>query len=532
MLGILIKKQLMEIFRGYFYDTRKNKARSKAATIGLIAIFAVLMFGLLGSMFYGMAAGLAGPLSSAGLGWLFFAMIGLIAIFIGVLGSAFTTYAGLYLAKDNDLLLSMPIPVRTIVAARAFSVYLLGLLFSGVAIIPALIAWWQTVPPTAARIIGGLVFLLLVSAIVLVLSCLLGYGVARLSIKLKNKSWITTLLALVFLGVYYAFYFKGMELLQDFIMHLDEYTGKIGAKLSFLKVFGEAGEGKPVAILLSAAAVFLLCAAVRTVLLRSFTKIATADRSGGKAVYREKAAKERGVIKALESKEFGRFTSSSNYMLNTGLTVIFLPVLGVLLLVKGGEFLPLIEPLFAQFPGLIPVVITAMICSLAAMVDIVVPSVSLEGKSLWILQSLPVDPADVLKAKMLLQLKFTLPPTLFASVCAGLVLKPSAAVWVLLILLPVIAVIFFTAFGLMLGIVRANLNWTNEVTIIKQSLMVLLYLLAGMVYGLVVAGLYFVIGRELGPAPWLAVIAAVTAVLAVLILRWLKTKGAERFARL
>ena len=503
MLGILIKKQLMEIFRGYFYDTRKNKARSKAATIGLVALFAVLVVGMLGSMFYAMTAGLCPPLVGAGLGWLYFAMVGLLAIFLGVLGSAFTTYAGLYLAKDNDLLLSMPIPVRTIVAARSFTVYLMGLLFSGVVIIPALIAYWQTVPVTAAAVIGGIVFLLLVSAVVLVLSCLLGYGVARLSVKLKNKSWITTILALVFITVYYVFYFKGMELLQDFILHIDEYTGKIGAKLGFLKVFGEVGEGRWTAILVSALAVFVLCAAVWTVLLRSFTKIATADMSGTKAVYREKTAKERGVMKALESKEFGRFTSSSNYMLNCGLFAVFLPVLGVVLLVKGGEFLPLLESVFAQFPGLILVLLVAVIGALA-----------------------------VLKAKMLLQLKIVIPPTVFASVCAGIVLKPSAAEWILLILVPVIAIIFYTAFGLMLGIVRANLNWTNEVTIIKQSLMVLVYMLASMGYGLIVGGLYFVVGRDLGAVLWLAIVGAVTAVLAVLVLGWLKTKGAKRFAEL
>ena len=31
MLKILLKKQLAEIFRSYFYDAKKNKARSKAA---------------------------------------------------------------------------------------------------------------------------------------------------------------------------------------------------------------------------------------------------------------------------------------------------------------------------------------------------------------------------------------------------------------------------------------------------------------------------------------------------------------------
>ena len=31
MLKILLKKQMAEVFRSYFYDAKKNKARSKAA---------------------------------------------------------------------------------------------------------------------------------------------------------------------------------------------------------------------------------------------------------------------------------------------------------------------------------------------------------------------------------------------------------------------------------------------------------------------------------------------------------------------
>ena len=185
-----------------------------------------------------------------------------------------------------------------------------------------------------------------------------------------------------------------------------------------------------------------------------------------------------------------------------------------------------------ELPGLLTVLLTAAISALATFVDITVPSVSLEGRSLWIVQSLPVDPRDVLKAKMLLQLKLTLPPTLFASVAAGIVLRPSVPEWILLVLVPVTAVILYTAFGLMLGILRANLNWTNEVTVIKQSLMILIYMLASMAYGLVVGGLYFLIGIPLGAVLWLTIAAAVTAVLAALVLRWLMTKGAKRFAEL
>ena len=55
------------------------------------------------------------------MGWLYFTLMGLVAIFLGAFGSVFNTYSSLYLAKDNDLLLSLPIPVRVIIASRLLS---------------------------------------------------------------------------------------------------------------------------------------------------------------------------------------------------------------------------------------------------------------------------------------------------------------------------------------------------------------------------------------------------------------------------
>ena len=103
MTRLLLKKQLTEIFRSYFYDAKKNKARSKAATIAYIAMFAVLMVVVLGGIFTLLSVKRCAPMAQAGMGWLYFALMGLLAVFLGVFGSVFNTYSGLYLAKDNDV---------------------------------------------------------------------------------------------------------------------------------------------------------------------------------------------------------------------------------------------------------------------------------------------------------------------------------------------------------------------------------------------------------------------------------------------
>ena len=141
MLSVLLKKQLTEIFRNYFYNPKTNKARSKAAVAAYIVLFAVLMVVILGGMFTVLSAALCTPLTAAGLDWLYFALMALLATLLGAFGSVFNTYSGLYLAKDNDLLLSMPIPVNTLMASRLLGVYLMGLMYSGVVMLPAVIVY-------------------------------------------------------------------------------------------------------------------------------------------------------------------------------------------------------------------------------------------------------------------------------------------------------------------------------------------------------------------------------------------------------
>ena len=290
MLKILLKKQLAEIFRSYFYDAKKNKARSKGAVIAYMVSFVVLMAGLLGGMFTALSVSLCTPLVSAGMGWLYFAIMGLIAVVLGVFGSVFNTYAGLYLAKDNDLLLSMPIPVGAIMASRILGVYIMGLMYSGIVIIPAAVVYMIQAASAAAEFIGPVLLAVLISVLVLTLSCALGWVVAQISKKLKNRSFITVIISLLFLGAYYFIYFRAQSVITDIIANAAEYGDKIRGAAYPVYLFGNAGAGDPVSMLILTAVVAVLFALMWMLISRSFIKIATATGSTGKKVPRAKRA--------------------------------------------------------------------------------------------------------------------------------------------------------------------------------------------------------------------------------------------------
>ncbi len=531
MLKLLVKKQLFEIFRSYFYDAKKNKARTKGATIGYIVMFVLLMVCLLGTMFGVLSNTMCGPLAEMGMDWLYFVIMGMMAVFLGAFGSVFNTYSGLYLAKDNDLLLSMPIPVRVIMTSRLLSVYLMGLMYSGVVILPAILVYWFTVPVTAGRILGGVVLLVDISLFVLTLSCALGWVVAKISLKLKRKSFITVIVSLVFFGLYYFVCFRSQAMITDLLLNAENVGNKLKG-IYPLYLFGRVGCGDGVAMLIVSAVVIALLALVWYLIARSFLHIATASGNTAKTVYHEKAVKPVSADAALLRKELGRFSASPLYMLNCGLGTVFLVVLAALALIKGREVFLMMNALFAGGEGFVTVLAALCLCLLAGSNDISTPSVSLEGKSLWIAQSLPIDPWQALRAKLRMHLLITELPLVVCAVCVAAVSGAALPEIVMMLVTPMVYVVLSAAFGLFMGLKRPNLNWTSEVAPIKQGLAVFLSMFGGWLVAVVLGFLYYALMARVGAVAFLLAVTALFAVLALVLVRWLKTSGAKIYQHL
>ncbi len=532
MLKVLLRKQLAEVFRSFFYDAKKNKMRSKAAIVCWFFFYTVLMIGILGGIFTMLSMSLCGPLAEAGMGWLYFLLISIIAIFLGAFGSVFNTYSGLYLGKDNDLLLSLPIPVQTIITARLMNVYLMGTMYSAAVLLPALIIYWVEVCASAVCVLCGMLLFLNVTLIVLLLSCLLGWAVARISLRLKNKSFITVLAALVFIAAYYYLYFKANDLIKDIILNAQTYGSRIMGSAYLLFQFGRIGEGNIASAAAFLAVLAVLLALTRLVLSRTFLGIASSGGSIGKTRYVEKQARQRSVFGALLAKELARFTSSPNYMLNCGLGLLLLPALGILLLIKGSEVFGILERFFADRPGTAAVLFCSALCLFSSMNSMAVPSVSLEGKSLWLPLSLPVRPQTVLRAKLAMQLVLTSIPVVFAAVCAAFTVPSPFPVRLLVCLMPAVFTVFSAAFGTAIGTRMPLLSWTSEIVPIKQSGATLIVLFGTWVIGAAFAGLWFLAGWRIGAGLFLLLSSCLLAAVTLFLLRWLDTCGSRIFTGL
>ena len=533
MLKLLVKKQLEEIFRVYFYDSKKNKARSKASTIMYMIWFAVIMVGVLGTIFTMLSRKLCEPMSALDMGWMYYALMGLIAILLGAFGSVFNTYSGLYLAKDNDLLLSMPIRASVIVASRLLSVYLMGLLYSAVVMIPAWIVYMVTDGITIGNVIGGIILTFLISVIVMVLSCLLGWVVAKISLKLKHRSMITVFVSLLFIFAYYFFYFKAENMLTDLLTNLVVYGDRIKGSAYPLYAFGNVGVGDVKSTIIVLAVVALVFFIMWYMIAGSFLSVATATGKVSRTVYRKGDMKQQGMYKTMLDREFKHFTSSPTYMLNCGIGLFLMPIGAIALLVKGREMFALLTGVFGSQDGMVLLLLSLILCGVVSMNVMTAPSISLEGKSLWIAQSLPVTSWQVLRAKLDMQIILNIIPLALCLICVAFV-YPFKAGQLLIMSVHVLSYVFLMAvFGLFMGVMRPVLTWTNENMPVKQSAAVMITMFGGFGYTfLLFAGYTMLQGWTLGYVWYMSIFTAADIVIGVVFYAWLRTRGSAKFAEL
>lgn len=532
MLKSLLKKNMQEIFRGWFRKSKTGEKRSLGMVIFRISIFVALL------AFIGTVSGFAnyklcGFLYDIGLCDLYFNIVCIAALTLGVFGSVYNTYSVLYCSKDNDALMCLPIKSVDIVLSRIISVYIMGFMYSGIVMIPSIIVYYINVACSFSMVMMPILLFIDITIIVFVLSCLLGFIVSLATAKLKNKSIVIVLISLAVLFVYYILCFKSGEILSSIITKGEEINIKMHMYAYPLYAMGKMGAGGGWYAFGVTATTIVLCAITIFTLIASFNKLVIA-KAGDDKYSTTLKAKQSGIQLTLLQKEFKRLFSSAMYMLNSVLGCAFLVVVGVMLLIKQKDIanvIPYMEMLESRGNVLILVAMFVILLfgSLNAMTA---PLVSLEGKNIWLLHSLPIKSKDILMSKLVMSIIFNLPFMLFADIALCIVFKLKAWAVILLLLTSIIYVIFAGALGLYLDLRHPKMNWINEVSVIKTSIPALLFMLicVGLTMGLVVV--YYLLRKVVFVAlfGWLSCV--LYAVLTALLLWYIFTKGVKTFDNL
>lgn len=529
-LKALLRVRLLGIKASLTGANRSNKKRSRASIIG----FSVLMlysFGYFVFMMYMIFSQLAEPFAMLGYGAVYFAMAAIMSFCLMFIGSVFTSKAQLYEAKDNDLLLSMPIKPGEVLLSRMLTLLLidlgLGLVVSG----PAIFAWAQVVGFDLAWFIPCLIVLIvLLPLFTLLVAALFGWLLHLVSARVRNQSLLTVGLSLAFLAVYFVAISRMNIWLTEIVKDPSPLVGALSGFAPPIWIGRACAEGNLPALgglVLGTAALALLG---WILLSRGFLHAATDNRGAAKIKYVEKRVNAVSPDRALLRRELKHLGSSPAYIMNCALGAIMAPVAAVFLIVKRDSFLPLLA-----MPGLgeyLPLMMLLGLCFLSAMCTLTGPSISIEGKSMWLLKSLPVTPRQALSAKLRMHLLVGLPPMLLCSVIFIVLLRPEPLTAVCCFLLPAACMLFVGLFGLFENLRHPNFDWVNETQAVKTGMSMFAVIFGTMALVMLPIPVVLIWGDRIPVSLLAPGFLALVLLLDLLLWRWLRTRGEKRFLEL
>ena len=238
------------------------------------------------------------------------------------------------------------------------------------------------------------------------------------------------------------------------------------------------------------------------------------------------------TVQALMFKERKRFLGCPVYLTNMGLGLVMILALAI----AGAVFRKKVLEFFNLIPGLsllMPLLICAVLGFLVSSTCISTPSVSLEGKSIWILKSLPLAPRQILLAKLRFHNVLVVPIAMASGLILSLAYGCGPVDTLLVTVFPGLLGLLCGLLGMVCGLQWARLDWLTEAHPCKQSvalavtmLGVMAWLLAGgLVYG-------FLLHSILTLTEFLALFTLLTTLCCLVLYRTLVTWGAKKWEAL
>lgn len=473
MIRALVAVRLRALLAGLTAQARNKKKNSK----GMAVLFGFLYL-YVGVVLCGMMAVLFGQLApvyhAAELDWLYFAMAGLMALGLSVFGSVFTTQNQLYDAKDNDLLLSMPVTPGAILLSRMVPLLLLNLLFGGLVMIPAAVMYAILVEFSLWQLLAQVLGLVGVTFLAQGIACLLGWGLHLLLSKM-NKSLASMLYMVLFLGLYFGIYSQAGDLLNAMAAEGAVIGEAVKSWVWPLYALGVGCGENGLYLLVFLVICALIFGGVYFLLSKTFLSSATTRRSGKRRKLNMAAGKEGNSFTAILHKEWRHFLASPVYLTNLGLGILLTAAVAVAGVVFRGTLLGMLEEYSAlglDLTGYFPLIICALLSFMVSMMFMSAPSVSLEGQSLWVLKSMPVSSLEILLAKLGYHCLLTTPVTVIAGLVLAIAYGCGGAEILLCGMVPGLLTVLNGLLGMICGLKWARLDWISEAYPVKQGMAV------------------------------------------------------------
>ena len=378
----------------------------------------------------------------------------------------FTLNSLLFEGNDYEMLQSLPVSLRDIIASKLLIVYTFAFCFTCGMMLPGMVVH-VLITHAYLQFVFGIFSVVFVPVMPIGIAIIFGVGILYVASFAKHTTVLKILLSvLLFIGL-----MIGIYLLQS----VDGLSTVMG--LQMLRIY------PPSLIFLKSNILYACMSFVVSMLIfymltwkyEVLHKLSTKHR----VIYHDATFKYHSSFRALYQKELKRFFGSYLAVINQGF--------GVIMLVIGNVLLVFVPPtvLFSmlkvsQIPVNMVDYIPLVIAGMLAFTFPSASSLSLEGKNLWIIQTAPVKMLDIIFSKISVTLSLHLIGYVCAIIAVFLRFSLSVEQMIAVLLIPLAYSIFTAILGFALDYRFANYSWDNEVVPIKQNLQVGLTMLVSL----------------------------------------------------
>ena len=505
-------------------EKKKMMMSSLVLFIGVIAIaFSVTTYAYL----------MADALESIGFLDLLLMMAGLISVMMVLFTSIYKAQGTLFGSRDYDMLMSLPIKSSVILTSKLINLLLFNWIFTAFVLIPTGVIYYVRVPGLSWTYFLILIISVIVMPLIpVIVASIFAIFISYFAMKFKYKNLVTIVGAMSVTVLIIISSFNMNNIVESIMVNSVSIMNGISKVYLPVAFFTNALRDTSLIELVKFIAISIVpFIAFIIIFSRLFGKInARLGENYKKADYKIQSLKSNGVVKSLLQKEIKGYFSTPIYVLNTGIGMIIAIAASIATLFIDGQTLamymeiPYVGELMPMNVLLILVFCIGISCTTNS-------SISLEGKNLWIIKSLPIGIKDIFIVKILLNLLITIPLGIIANLIFFIGLKFSIVNLIWNLTFTIIFSLLTSVVGLVINLYLPKLEWSSPTVVVKQSAAVLI----GMLFTFAAIGLpvgAFILFNITNINIFLSILLVIFIILLLVFYRVLNTVGVKKFKQL
>lgn len=525
-------KELIRVqLKNLFFQSRGSK-KGKKAGIGFMVLQMGLMVYL--SVFYSLALYSSLPPAQYYLGIYMMSAAG--ALMILIIGVPYAQ-GFLFGFKDFDFLMSLPVRKQDVVASKISTFMILQYLYAGFFMIPAMIVYGNVSGQGAVFYLLMVLGFLSAPLVSIMISALIGLLMKNISSRMKNQTLVSTILNILFMAAIFFFSFR--------MNSQSDPTRLLARTLPLIKVWmpqiywyvSGCIDGSLLPVLVSMAVSIGLFALFLYLSAPLVLKVSARSEQGYHVKnFRLHSERSQTLMRTLLKKEFGRLFSNTNYLMNMCFGIVMMIAVSVYALMNRSFLLVFLEQeSFADAARIIPGLILLGIGFMGHSTCTTGVSISLEGKSFWILKTLPISIRQIFLSKGLVNFVIIIVPALFCLILLGIAFAFPWQDFLIGFVYLVLLAAFVSMYGLFINLCFPKLDFDRDIVVIKQSMASFLSIIGSMIMGIVVFFSYLsILSRQTQPegTAILLILCGIYLFLDVLLYEYLEHEGAKTFRKL